>query len=1086
MKPVKTMNNNRFSIKGGFRSWPWVALFALFALVAGCSKEAKKERYSQSAAKYYAQGDLERARIEYLNVLRLDRTNLTAVAQLGRIFHQRGAPLQAFPLLREAGKILTNDWDIAFRMASIRAGFGERDSARQDIASVLTHSPTNDEAILLLAELSDSPSETADARQRIAILRQRAGDRASLHLAESILFARDRKIDQAEKEIQSALALDPKLPAAHMGMVGLHLARTNLAAAGQEFKAAADLSPPRSNIPVRYAEFMAQQGRKDEARKYLEEIGAKTPDYLPVWSALARLAYSEKRMEDAQQLANRVLTGDPANYEARVLRASINLDQKKADRAVLELTELERAFPRLPQTKLLLARASAADQKLDQAMVYVEQALRLNTNYLEAALFKAELTMARGDSSSAIRGLQSLLLQTNNVPAQMLLAKAFRQNEQWDSAGTIFQGLAGAFPKDPQYPFLLGMMHRDARKYSEARASFEAALKLSPGNPLAIYQLVDLDILATNYPAALARVRAEMEKNPKSSAFPLLEGRIFAAQKLWPQAEASLQKTLTLSSNSPGAFELLVQVHMGAGNFNKAAATLERQLAINPEDGRALFTSALVSEQLQDFPKARDAYEKSLKLSPENVVAMNNLAYLYLERLNQPDQAAEMARKARNLAPRDPAIADTLGWILYRKGDYEAAVPLLQESAEMLSNNAEVQYHLGMAHYRRGSEDDARTALGKAVSLPADFKGKDEARTRLASLGTGAAAASPGQIAELEKAVAQHPDDLIAIVRLASAYRQGGKNDRATELYEKALKLNPKAVAPMVQLAELYAGPLNQPAKALQLAKSARALAPQDARLGHLAGRLAFDAGDHAWAYNLLYESAVKQPNDAEVQYDLAWAAYSLGRVDEAGQKMQRALQVNSKLSRAASGRWLISLLALSTNATEAAQLEASIRQLLAAEPGNVPALMVVAGLAESRGRFDEARAGYEKALQRYPSMAHAQRDLAALFADRLNDPAKAGDLAGKARQTLTADAKVARTQGKAALLKGDANTAVRYLQEATRLAAGDALAFYYLGQAHVQLKQKKEATAVLQHAVTLAPTASFVPDAKKLLDESR
>ena len=64
---------------------------------------------------------------------------------------------------------------------------------------------------------------------------------------------------------------------------------------------------------------------------------------------------------------------------------------------------------------------------------------------------------------------------------------------------------------------------------------------------------------------------------------------------------------------------------------------------------------------MENFPQARDAYEKVLSINPNFVPALNNLAYLDAERLNDLDKAYELARRARDLQGDDPAIADTLG-----------------------------------------------------------------------------------------------------------------------------------------------------------------------------------------------------------------------------------------------------------------------------------------------------------------------------------------------------------------------------------------------------------------------------------------
>ena len=149
-------------------------------------------------------------------------------------------------------------------------------------------------------------------------------------------------------------------------------------------------------------------------------------------------------------------------------------------------------------------------------------------------------------------------------------------------------------------------------------------------------------------------------------------------------------------------------------------------------------TLALVREKMKDFQGAADAYEKVLASKADFVPALNNLAYLYAEHLNQPKKAVEIARKARTAQPADPSVADTLGWALFKQKDYPQALALLQESAEKLTTSPLVQFHLGMARYMMGQPDAAKAAFEQALKAPADFTGKEEAQRRLALLKTGA------------------------------------------------------------------------------------------------------------------------------------------------------------------------------------------------------------------------------------------------------------------------------------------------------------------------------------------------------------
>src|SRR5690349_9805021 len=142
----------------------------------------------------------------------------------------------------------------------------------------------------------------------------------------------------------------------------------------------------------------------------------------------------------------------------------------------------------------------------------------------------------------------------------------------------------------------------------------------------------------------------------------------------------------------------------------------------------------MIEQQLKHFPEARDAYEKVINAAPNSALALNNLAALYSEQLGQIDKAYDLAKRARDATPNEAHIADTLGWITFKKGDYRNALPLLKESAARLPDSGEVQYHLGLTQYMLGDEEGAKVALQKAVQGPATFPQTEEGQQRLAIL----------------------------------------------------------------------------------------------------------------------------------------------------------------------------------------------------------------------------------------------------------------------------------------------------------------------------------------------------------------
>ena len=171
-----------------------------------------------------------------------------------------------------------------------------------------------------------------------------------------------------------------------------------------------------------------------------------------------------------------------------------------------------------------------------------------------------------------------------------------------------------------------------------------------------------------------------------------------------------------------------------SGRYDEGLAELKDAIKNDPQNQVALMMAGVMYEQKGDVAKAQEAYERLLAINPRFIPAANNLAWIYSEYGGDKDKALQLAQTAKEGAPDDPRISDTLGWILYKRGIYQQALALLKESAAKLPGNPQVQYHLGMAYLQVGDKESARKALTSAANSSASFQGKDEARKTLAGL----------------------------------------------------------------------------------------------------------------------------------------------------------------------------------------------------------------------------------------------------------------------------------------------------------------------------------------------------------------
>ena len=353
------------------------------------------------------------------------------------------------------------------------------------------------------------------------------------------------------------------------------------------------------------------------------------------------------------------------------------------------------------------------------------------------------------------------------LQAHYLLASAYMAQQNSLQALAVYRQIAEFFPQDSQ----ASVSHWKDSPHAAESCPRPETLSKKPSKCLQIFlpaieRLVDLDLAEQKFDVAVRRIQEQIDRDPKLALTWTIRGKIYFAQRDFMRAEPDLLKAIDLDPNFEPAYMLLAQLYVASNRPEQAIEKLngfiEKKPTVSP-----LMLLAGIHERSKNFSAARDAYEKVLTVAPKNALALNNLAVLYSEQLGQLDKAYDLAKKAKEAAPNEPHLADTLGWILFKKAEYRNALQLLQESAGKLPDWPEIQYHLGMAQYMLGQEEPARIALQKATGATIDFPGKDEARRRLAVLAIPMEAANPANRAELDKFVGEMPNDPGVLFRLA-------------------------------------------------------------------------------------------------------------------------------------------------------------------------------------------------------------------------------------------------------------------------------------------------------------------------------
>lgn len=1035
------------------------------------------------ADKLAAAGDFAQAEEQYRAALQLVPNDPQVMGRIGIMVYQQGRPLTAYVILNGVLANRADDPEVRLTYGLACLSLGRSADARLAAKKVLESQPENEDALLLLAETCVTTRDNEEALRIIEQLRDRSRQTSGHHVALGALRLAAQDPAGAETEFRKALELNPKSSAALAHLGDLYLARNELPQAGEVLKQAAELSPLRAPRRIKYIDFLIKTGALDEAQRALNKITDQAPDYIPAWSLTMKLTYQKGDYELSDKAAGEVLSRDRNNYDAMMQRAAIKLVKGDFDGVIAELKTVEALFARSPQVKYQLALAYLKIAQPFRAEGYLQQALRFSPNYPEAILQMAELNLQKGNPADAVAALVALIGQRPQISrTYVLLAQAYRAEGNARKSLEIEQRMAAVFPQNPEGPYLLGASLAELGRTAEAREALAQANRIAENYWPAQEMQVDLDLASQLSTAAAERVDSLVRRYPAAFQPWLLRAKIRITAGDTTGAESDLLKAISLAPKMQYPYLMLARIYYQANRVKDAQEKLAALAAQQP-NGYVLMMLGMLHTVLKDYAAAQRNYERAIALDASFSPAMNNLAILFSDHLGQPEKAYELAKRARDLSPNDPVVADTFGWILFRKGQYDTALRAVQLAAEKFPDDPEVQYHLGMVQYYLGQTEPARLSFRNAQAAPAGSPVQEDAGRRLAILALDPANPDPASRARLESMAREMPDDPVVLTRLAGLETRDGAAKPAAEHYEAVLKINPGAVPAMMSLLELYAGPLPKPDRVHDLAKLVRAAAPNDGQITWRLGRLLYQAGDFAWAATLLAEAVRTLPGQPELLFDLARTQYGVGRVTEAQAALEKVLGADAPPALRGPAAQMASLIAAAKQAASTETALTDARQVLGSDPDNIPALVVTALAREHQADYKGAAGVYHRILELDPLFVPAMRQLAILYGEQLGDDPQAEALATKALQTFPDDPELNYECGVVNYRRGDYAKAVRFLQQSLRVRDHHAETLLFLGLSHFQLKNFSESKAELQQALALKLPPQEETEARRVLD---
>ncbi len=617
--------------------------------------------------------------------------------------------------------------------AQVEMAIGSHARAEAHLRKVVERNPTLLLPRLMLTQVLLRRGETSRAAELLQpALKAAPNDYGVLMLAGEAALA-NNQIPDATRYFEAAAKVDKNSVAAKT-----QLAQTWLAAGDTE-RAVAALRDASAMDPLQYQPDLVliaahlRQKEPDKAMAAWQALEKKQPNNPQTYNLHGAILLAKEDVKSARASFERALSIQPTFVAAIHNLAQLDLRDKQPEAARKRYEALLVKDPNNVQGLLALAslkdaaRAPAAD-----VIAILRKAVAGNPTSEQARMTLVAALLKSGDKKAGLTAAQEAAAA---LPESVLLADLLGQTQllagERAQALATFNKLAALAPKSPTPLLRVAAAHAAAKDLPATVQALRRALAIAP-DMFEAQRAIASTLLAAGKPdQALVEVRNIQRHRPKDAIGWIMEGDLHSHLQKWNEAEKAYRSALTKSQASL----VITRLHatlVSNGKPAEADGLAAKWSKEHPDDMLVPLYMAQQDMSANRYAAAVERYKALLVRQPGNAVILNNLAWAAGE-IKDP-KALEYAEAAFKLAPENPAILDTLGWILVSGKEDARGIDLLRKAVDLAPQAGNIRLHLAKALLKTGDKGGARKELETLVKNVEAVPSKDEAAALLKTL----------------------------------------------------------------------------------------------------------------------------------------------------------------------------------------------------------------------------------------------------------------------------------------------------------------------------------------------------------------
>jgi putative PEP-CTERM system TPR-repeat lipoprotein len=643
---------------------------------------------------------------------------------------------------------------------------GQLDDALSQLQQVLKAAPDNPKAQLLMGAVSYAQGNYGQAEMYLSNVMGTDRKNVEARKLLAVTYYREGRSRQALDMLRPAVPGNPSdtelvalLQRAASQGPGAAGAAGSAASTGMTPAVAATGATQPSGSPFAQASAALASGNPSEAIRLAQAVPAGDAAIEARRAPLLVMAYVRaQRPDDAVKTAAEYASKHPDESAAHLLYGTALVAAGKRDDARTQYVQAHKLDPKNIEVLMSLGSLDALEQHYEDAAGRYQAILKQDPKNAAAMTALGRLAMVQHDKAKAVKWLkQAVTAAPKAAAAYVGLVMLYSESGQFEEAADAARQFAHADPENPAALNALGAAELNANHPDKALAPLQKAVKLAPQvglfrTNLARAQILDKDTAAAadnldkvikddpgqvtavtlrsfmklqnhDLPGAVALAQTlQAQPAHKADGFGL-EGDLYMSEKSWDKAANAYQKGLKAKYERPLVIKSFMALSKsGAG---EPEAVLRDWLAKNTDDNA---TRLLLGQYYMDHKQqslAASQYELVVKAYPDNVAALNNLAWIYTGQ-NDPKGLA-LAERAYKLAPQSAGVADTYAWALVARNQARTALPIAEKAAKAAPNVPTIQYHLAVAQARVGDKAGARATLEALQKSGVAFEDKQAA-----------------------------------------------------------------------------------------------------------------------------------------------------------------------------------------------------------------------------------------------------------------------------------------------------------------------------------------------------------------------